>query len=79
MTFLLYNALYLGVGYLVYRLNRDYIDKMLINDKNVSTLLLTQDFIYIGLLFMFIAALVVLLWPMFLIGRLVEWIKKEVY
>lgn len=79
MTFVFYTVLYLGVGYLVYRLNRDYIDNMLINDKNVSTLLLTQDFIYIGLLFMFIAALVVLLWPMFLIGRLIEWIKKEVY
>ena len=79
MSFVFYNVLYLITGCLVYRINRDYIDNMLINDKNVSILLLTQDFIYIGLLFMFIAVLVILLWPMFLIGRLIEWIKKEVY
>jgi|NOAtaT_6_FD_contig_31_4925330_length_1227_multi_3_in_0_out_0_2 hypothetical protein len=78
MTFLFYSALYLGIGYIVYRLNRDYLDDMLAKDTNVSILLLTQDFMYLGFLVLITNAFVILLWPLFLIGRLFDLIKREI-
>jgi len=51
---------------------------MLAKDTNVSILLLTQDFMYLGFLVLITNAFVILLWPLFLIGRLFDLIKREI-